>query len=274
MPGRALQHKTPEPMDTKMDAGDGDRPATRALWADRPLPQPCRGNRPDRNPHGGDGGAAFLVAAALHGWEGARAGLGGFLTALQTGDEFNAARLGLSLFVYAAALAALLLIARWRGGADWRSLVAWRAPAWPWRDKVLWGIAAFGLIYGFASSAALGYFYPKSNSWLLIPRDHVSAGLLLVLAVVGAPLVEETYFRGWIYTSLRFRLGMWPAIMISALLFGLAHYESTHLYALAVFPLGLVLAALRERTGSTRTSMVFHAVNNLIAFFSAGLSGS
>ncbi len=167
-----------------------------------------------------------------------------------------------------------VLIARWRGGADWRSLVAWRPPAWPWRDKVLWGIAAFGLLYGFASSAALGYFYPKSDSWLLIPRDHLSAALLLALAVVGAPLVEETYFRGWIYTSLRFRLGLWPAVVISALLFGLAHYESTHLYALAVFPLGLVLAALRERTGSTRTSMLFHAVNNLIAFFSAGLSGS
>ncbi len=219
-------------------------------------------------------GAAFLAAGVLHGWAGARAALASVVAAQQGDNEFSTARLEFGLFLYAAALVALLLIARWRGGADWRSLVAWRPPAWPWRDKVLWGIAAFGLLYGFASSAALGYFYPKSDSWLLIPRDHLSAALLLALAVVGAPLVEETYFRGWIYTSLRFRLGLWPAVVISALLFGLAHYESTHLYALAVFPLGLVLAALRERTGSTRTSMLFHAVNNLIAFFSAGLSGS
>ena len=102
----------------------------------------------------------------------------------------------------------------------------------------------------------------------------MSSIALLALAVIFAPIAEELLFRGWIYTSLRFRLGMWPAMVISALLFGLAHYESTHLYALAVFPLGLVLAALRERTGSTRTSMLFHAANNLIAFFSAGLSGS
>lgn len=218
--------------------------------------------------------AAYFAMAALHGWAGARAALTSLVAALQVDNEFSTARLAFGLLLYAAALVALLLIARWRGGADWRSLVAWRPPAWPRRDKMLWGIAALGLVYGLASSAALGYFYPKSDSWLLVPRDHLSAGLLLALAVVGAPLVEETYFRGWIYTSLRFRLGMWPALVISALLFGLAHYESTHLYALAVFPLGLVLGALRERTGSTRTSMLFHAANNLIAFFSAGLSGS
>jgi uncharacterized protein len=218
-------------------------------------------------------GIAFFIAAVPLGREGARAILVGIVSALQVDNEFSPAQLGLGIFLYAAALAALLLIARWRGGAGWRSLVGWRPPLWPWRDTLLWGLAGLGLLYGLASSAALGYFYPKSNSWLLIPRDHLSAGLLLFLAVVGAPLVEETYFRGWIYTSLR-GLGMWPAILTSALLFALAHYESTHLYALAVFPLGIVLAALRERTGSVRTSMLFHAVNNLIAFFSAGLSGS
>jgi uncharacterized protein len=219
-------------------------------------------------------GAGTLAVVVFQGAPAARALVGNVVNALQAGNEFGAAPLTLGLVFYIAALAALLLIARWRGGRDWRALIAWRAPTWPLRDKVLWGIAALGLVYGLASSAALSYFYPKSDTWLLLPRDHVAAALLFVVAVVMAPLAEETYFRGWIFTSLRYRWGVWPAAIISALLFALAHYESTHLYALAVFPLGLILAALRARTGSARTSMMFHAANNLIAVLSAGIGGS
>jgi membrane protease YdiL (CAAX protease family) len=213
--------------------------------------------------------AVYFGDAALHGMADARTKAASALSALQVEDQFSAARLALGIFFYLAALASILSIARWRAGPDWRSLVAWRPPLWPLRDKVLWAIVAIGLVYGFASSAALGHFYPQSNSWLLLPHSRVALVLLVVVAVVVAPVVEETYFRGWIFTSLRHSWGRWPAVIISALLFGLAHYESTHLYALAVFPLGLILAALRERTGSAWTSMLFHAANNLIAVLSA-----
>jgi uncharacterized protein len=219
-------------------------------------------------------GVVFGAAAALHGLDGARASASDALSALQGDDQFSAARLALGIFFYLAALAALLLIARWRGGGDWRSLVAWCGPLWPLRDKVLWMIAALGLVYGLASSAALAHFYPESDSWLMMPHGALAIVLLFLVAVVVAPIVEETYFRGWIFTSLRRSWGRWPAVIVSALLFALAHYESTHLYALAVFPLGLVLAGLRERTGSAGTSMLFHAANNLIAVLSAAASSN
>jgi uncharacterized protein len=214
--------------------------------------------------------AVYFADAALHGMGDARIKAVSALSALQVDDQFSAARLALGIFFYLAALASILSVAFWRAGPDWRSLVAWRPPLWPVRDKVLWAIVAIGLVYGFVSSAALGHFYPQSNSWLLMPHGKLAIVLLFVVAVVVAPVVEETYFRGWIFTSLHHSWGRWPAVIISALLFGLAHYESTHLYALAVFPLGLILAALRERTGSAGTSMLFHAANNLIAVLSAG----
>lgn len=217
---------------------------------------------------------SYFGVVLLRGAPAAKAAFDSIVTALETEPQFGAAPLTLGLIFYVAALISLLLIARWRGGHAWRGLVAWRGPTWPLRDKAIWAIAALGLVYGLASSAALGYFYPRSNSWLVLPRDHLAAAVLFVLAVFFAPVAEETYFRGWIFTSLRVHWGRWPAVIVSALLFALAHYESTHLYALAVFPLGLILAALRERTGSARTSMVFHAANNLIAFLSAGAGGS
>ncbi|MFZ3373605.1 MAG: CPBP family glutamic-type intramembrane protease [Desulfitobacteriaceae bacterium] len=87
--------------------------------------------------------------------------------------------------------------------------------------------------------------------------------LNLLLAVVLAPLVEETLFRGIIYGSLRTYLGKWTAAALSAALF-----SALHLQAYGFFPrlvLGLVLVHLYEQNRSLFPSMTFHALNNLIA---------
>ena len=81
---------------------------------------------------------------------------------------------------------------------------------------------------------------------------------LLVLAVTPA-LCEETLFRGFIFAGLR-RLGVVPAILISALLFGVAHSSIYRL--LPTFALGLVLGYVLWRTGSIYCSMLVHALNN------------
>jgi membrane protease YdiL (CAAX protease family) len=54
--------------------------------------------------------------------------------------------------------------------------------------------------------------------------------------------------------------------LISAALFASAHYESTHIYAPVVFPVGLALGGLRETTGSLKGSISFHAFYNAIAY--------
>ena len=52
------------------------------------------------------------------------------------------------------------------------------------------------------------------------------------------------------------------SVTISALLFALAHYERTHLYALAVLPVGLILGAARERAGTFWATASLHALYN------------
>ncbi|MCL4811549.1 MAG: ABC transporter permease subunit [Vicinamibacteraceae bacterium] len=80
----------------------------------------------------------------------------------------------------------------------------------------------------------------------------------LFVALLPA-VCEELLFRGFIMRGLR-RLGMWPAIVISALLFGLAHASIYRL--LPTFALGIVLGYAAWRTGSIVTSMAVHALNN------------
>jgi uncharacterized protein len=218
-------------------------------------------------------GFAALGASMVFGWKVVR----GFLldaTTPQQGEGTAPLRLVLfiALAAYVAVAVAILVLAKWRGGTAWRRLVALGPSRWRLDDKFLWAIAIGALLYSVVATAALGYFYPKSQSWFTVPSDRKAFLLLFLLAVGLAPVTEELLFRGWIYTSLRFTFGLWPAILGSAALFGLAHYEDTHLYALAVFPVGIALAAIRERTGSVKASMFFHALNNFIAFCAAALN--
>jgi hypothetical protein len=85
--------------------------------------------------------------------------------------------------------------------------------------------------------------------------------VLTVLIVVGAPLVEELFFRGLLLRSLAARVGPAAAIPVSALAFGLAHYQPLQFLGLAAF--GVVLAVMAWRTGRLGPGLVTHAVFNL-----------
>jgi membrane protease YdiL (CAAX protease family) len=90
--------------------------------------------------------------------------------------------------------------------------------------------------------------------------------VLLLFLVVGAPIVEELFFRGLLLRAL---LGRWRppgAVVVSALVFGLAHFETTQFAGLAVF--GIVLGTLAWRTGRLTPGIGAHAAFNLAAVLS------
>ena len=84
------------------------------------------------------------------------------------------------------------------------------------------------------------------------------------LAVVVAPLVEETFFRGMLYNALRGWMGVWPASIVSGAVFAIVH-PTLPAGFLPIMALGCVLAMIRERTGSLVPCMVCHAINNAVA---------
>jgi len=87
--------------------------------------------------------------------------------------------------------------------------------------------------------------------------------------VVGAPFFEELFFRGVILRALARifgRLGgVGPvlAVVLSGLLFGVAHAESLQLLGLAVF--GIILGVVSYRTGRLGMNIVAHASFNFLA---------
>jgi membrane protease YdiL (CAAX protease family) len=184
-----------------------------------------------------------------------------------TGKEASSLTLGLALsfLAYGALSVAVLIEARRRGRSEWRSLVAWH----PWNpgrtDRGVYLVAAAALAYGFLADLALRNFRPPTDPWLTLPADPAAALVLALVAVVCAPVAEELLFRGWIYSDLRRHLGFVTTLVVTSAVFAWLHYESTHLYALAVFPIGLALGAMREITGSVKPPIAFHAFNNFLA---------
>lgn len=87
-----------------------------------------------------------------------------------------------------------------------------------------------------------------------------------VLGSVVAPIGEEIFFRGMLYTTLKRRTssGSLIPLIVSALLFALMHANPLHLLPLLV--MGLMFAIVYERTGSLWIPILMHAVNNGITF--------
>ena len=90
--------------------------------------------------------------------------------------------------------------------------------------------------------------------------NHGTLALLGLTAVVCAPLAEELVFRGLLYSWLAGVIGRTPAVILSGLMFGVAHLNLVALVPLSVF--GMLLAIVHERTGSLWPCIVLHALFN------------
>lgn len=86
--------------------------------------------------------------------------------------------------------------------------------------------------------------------------------LLFVLVGLGAPLVEELFYRGLVQPVLVQRLGPAAGIGLTAVVFGAAHQQPLQLPALAVF--GAILGWLSWRYGRLGPAIVAHVVFNLL----------
>ena len=91
--------------------------------------------------------------------------------------------------------------------------------------------------------------------------DKKAMWLTGVLAVVVAPMVEETIFRGYLYGVFKRYLGGIGAALLTAGLFGAMHLNLAALPALFVLALCLTLAY--EATGSLLVNIFMHSLFNL-----------
>jgi membrane protease YdiL (CAAX protease family) len=75
-----------------------------------------------------------------------------------------------------------------------------------------------------------------------------------LLVAVLAPIAEEIFFRGMIFRSLWNGMGLWPAAIVSGVLFGALHIDATTserlLQVVPLVVLGVSFALLYSWTGT------------------------
>ena len=87
--------------------------------------------------------------------------------------------------------------------------------------------------------------------------------LLVLIVAVGAPIVEELFFRGLLLRSIQARYSNWLALVVSSLLFALVHFQAVQFPALVM--VGLVLGYCAQRTGRLGLSIFVHMGFNATA---------
>lgn len=92
-----------------------------------------------------------------------------------------------------------------------------------------------------------------------------------VALVVLPPIVEETVFRGFVFTGLRTRLTFLWTTIITSLLFAWPHLLASSegllwIAGIDTLLLSFVLCYLREKTGALWAPIAVHAIKNAIAY--------
>ncbi len=128
---------------------------------------------------------------------------------------------------------------------------------------------------GLAIFVALASYNMKDTDHLPIQeifKNRSGAMLLMAMAVLVAPLVEETVFRGYLYPLFAKSLGVLPGILITGVLFGLMHGSQlgwTWRLVLLLTLVGVIFTFARARTGTVLASFLLHlGYNSMIALTS------
>ncbi|MBN3950996.1 MAG: CPBP family intramembrane metalloprotease [Nostoc sp. NMS7] len=102
-------------------------------------------------------------------------------------------------------------------------------------------------------------------------QDGVALGIFFFTAAIAAPFFEEILFRGFLLPSLTRYLPVWGSILVSSLLFAIAHLSLSEILPLTA--LGIVLGAVYTRSRNLLAPMLLHSLWNsgtLLSLFTLG----
>ena len=85
--------------------------------------------------------------------------------------------------------------------------------------------------------------------------------LLIIICFIG-PLIEELFFRGFVYRALKERIGKAAAVMTSAVFFAWLHMTLIGFFPILI--LGILLAYLYEKNGTLIPSITVHMIHNSV----------
>jgi membrane protease YdiL (CAAX protease family) len=166
----------------------------------------------------------------------------------------------------------LFFTLRPRRDAPFWDTIGWRPPRTGELSRAMFYPLCFfgGTVLAMVIATASSFMAPKQP--LPIQQfflDRQSIYLMAILAVLMAPIVEETVFRGFLYPVFARTLGISGGIALTGILFGLMHAQQLWggwaQIALLVL-VGVIFTTLRARTASVIPCYLLHLGYNAIQF--------
>ena len=190
-----------------------------------------------------------------------------------TGNQWLAERPALAEALDAPIMYVPVVLLAWRmllvpAGAAFTGVFGLRPRPGGWRPVLLTAMVLVGAGVVLDAGLALGGGWLQLDShwaeWFdsdLAWGPMAAVVVTLAATVVLAPVFEEIIFRGLLYGSLRARFGVAPSIIVSALVFAVAHGYGAAGFA-SVFFSGALWAWSYERTRSVLPAIAAHMANN------------
>jgi membrane protease YdiL (CAAX protease family) len=163
-----------------------------------------------------------------------------------------------------------VLVTRERGRPDFLAAIHWNFPS----NVAIYVFAGFALSIGLQGLAHL-LPIPKELPIDSFFRTPAEAWALGILSITLAPLMEELFFRGFLYPVLARDIGVSFAIFLTAVAFALLHGAQLGFSwgpVLVIFVVGLVLTIVRARKNSVAAGVLIHMAYNgtiTVAMFAA-----
>lgn len=142
----------------------------------------------------------------------------------------------------------------------------------------LWGVLAgigvclaHRLIFLFFPQIGLNLMSQVSEEYILDMNRYQYSPMIFMYIILLAPITEEIFNRGIIFPVAQKRHGNVYAVMISAFLFALGHYNLPQF--ITALCLGLLIGYFVVSTGNVYIGIVLHMANNMYAGFRGILLG-
>lgn len=153
-----------------------------------------------------------------------------------------------------------VLVTRERRRPDFLAAIHWNWPSFP----------AVYVLVGFLLSIALQLLasrlpIPKNLPIDTFFRTPAEACVLTLFGITLAPLMEELFFRGFLYPVLARGIGLPAAVFFTAAAFALLHGSQLMFSwgpVLVIFLVGMVLTMVRAKTNSVAAGLLIHVAYN------------
>lgn len=138
---------------------------------------------------------------------------------------------------------------------------------WRWHPQFRWAHAVGLAVLMFGLAVGISKLLPHAETDMekILKMGTSIRLLVVVLAVLVAPLVEEVVYRGVIYSGVERLWGKAAGVVVVTAIFALVHvpqYWGSVAAITAIVSLSLVLTLLRAWTGSLLPCVVMHLVYN------------